>query len=156
MSLVVANIYMEVFEDLALRTTPTPRIWKRYVDDTFCMMEKKHTQTFLDHLNSLRPTIQFTMELEKDGSLPFLDTLLTRWEDDRVNIGVYRKTTGTNAPPCTREEGSGILSFPLDKDCGHRREHWKRREIKNIRRLPGETEKSAIVEHAWAGEHHPA
>ena len=129
-SLVVANIYKEVFEDLALtcRTTPTPRIWKRYIDDTFCVMVKKHTQTFLDHLNSLHPTIQFTMELEKDGSLPFLDTLLTRGEDGRVNIGVYRKTTHTNAPPCTREEGSGILTFPLDKDCGHRREHRRRGE----------------------------
>ena len=72
------NIYMEMFEDLALRTTLAPRIWKRYVDDTFCVMEKRHTQAFLDHLNSVRSTIKFTMELENDGSLPFLDTLLTR------------------------------------------------------------------------------
>ena len=93
---VVANIYMERFEDLALRTTLAPRIWKRYVEDTFCVMEKRHTQAFLDHLNSVHPTIQFTMELENEGSLPFLDTLLTRREDGGVNIGVYRKRTHTD------------------------------------------------------------
>ena len=73
---VVANIYMEMFEELVLKTTPAPRIWKRYADDTFCVMEKEDTQTFLDHLNSLCPTIQFIMELEENGCLPFLDTLL--------------------------------------------------------------------------------
>ena len=93
---VVANIYMEMFEDLALRTTARLRMWRRYVDDTFCVMNKQHTQSFLDHLNSLRPTIQFTMELERDGKLPFLDTLLTRREDGRVNIGIHRKTTHTD------------------------------------------------------------
>ena len=56
----------------------------------------KYMHTFLDDLNSLCPTIQFTMEMEKDGSLPFLDTLFTRREDGRVNIGVYRKTTHTD------------------------------------------------------------
>ena len=55
---VVANIYMEMFEDLALRTaSQAPRIWKRYVDDTFCVMEGEHVSSFLDHLNSLRPSI---------------------------------------------------------------------------------------------------
>ena len=93
---VVANIYMEMFEDLALRTELAPRIWRRYVDDTFCVMEKEHSEAFLDHLNTLRPTIQFTMELEMDRSLPFLDTLLTRREDGSINIGVYRKMTHTD------------------------------------------------------------
>ena len=34
-SAVVANLYIEFFEELALRTSPTrPRIWKRYVNDS--------------------------------------------------------------------------------------------------------------------------
>ena len=76
--------------------TPTLRNWKRYMDNTFCVMEKEDTQTFLDYLNSLRPTIQFTIKLEEDGHLPFLDTLLTRREDGGVNIGVYRRKTNTD------------------------------------------------------------
>ena len=138
---VVANIYMEMFEELALRMTPAPRIWKRYVDDTFCVMEKEDTQTFLDQLNSLHPTIQFTMELEEDGCLPFFDTLLTRRGDGRVNIGVYRKKTHSDwylqlTPPCACQERSGLLPFPPDKDCGQRRERQERKESPTCRYSP--------------------
>ena len=68
---VVVNIYMEMFESLSLTTTLAPRIWKGYVDDMFCVIEEVNTGPFLDHLNSLLPTIQFTMELEKNRSLPW-------------------------------------------------------------------------------------
>lgn len=77
-------------------TTWAPRIWKRYVDDTFGVIKEEHTRTFLDHLNSLSPTIQFTTELEREGVLPFLDTILRRDADGRVNIRVYRKSTYTD------------------------------------------------------------
>ncbi len=30
----------------------------------------------LDHLNSVRPPIKFTMQLEEDSKLPYLDCLL--------------------------------------------------------------------------------
>ena len=40
-SAVVANLYVEFFEQLALGTAPTkPRLWKRYVDDIFCILRK--------------------------------------------------------------------------------------------------------------------
>jgi len=47
---VVANLHMEMFEELALS-----------------VMERTHVHTFLEHLNSLCPTRRFTMELESDG-----------------------------------------------------------------------------------------
>ena len=71
-SAVVANLYMEFFEELALESAPSrPRFWKRYVDDTCCIMQRDAVEPLLRHLNEVRPTIKFTMELEKDGSLPF-------------------------------------------------------------------------------------
>ena len=63
------------------------------VDDSLCIMEAEHVDPFLGHINSLCPTIKFTMEQEKEGSLPFLDTLLTWGKEGKINIGIYRKST---------------------------------------------------------------
>ena len=96
-SAVVANIYMEFFVELALRSAPVrPRLWKRYVDDTCCIVKRNTVEGLLNHLNNIRPLIQFTLELEEDGSLPFLDTHLRRKKDGTLNITVYRKTTHTD------------------------------------------------------------
>ena len=94
---VVANIYMEMFEELALRmATHPPRIWRCYVDDTFCVITKTEVEGFLSHFNSLRPTITFTAKEEVDGKLPFLDTLLHHKNDGSLDISVYRKPTHTD------------------------------------------------------------
>ena len=96
-SAMVANLYVEFFEELALETAPTrPRLWKRYVDDTFCILRKGSTKELLHHLNGVRPTIKFTVEQEEDGTLPFLDMLLRRREDGSLNISVYRKPMHTD------------------------------------------------------------
>ena len=88
-SAVVANLYMELFEELALELAPSrPRFWKRYVDDTCCILRTSDVDGLLSHLNSLRPTIKFTMELEEEESLPFLDTKLTRLADGKLDITV--------------------------------------------------------------------
>ena len=96
-SAVVANLYMEFFEELALETAPTrPRLWKRCVDDTFCILRKGSTEELLHHLNGVRRTIKFTVEQEEDGTLPFLDTLLRRRRDGSLDVSVYRKPTHTD------------------------------------------------------------
>ena len=95
-SAVVANLYMEFFEELALESAPSrPRLWKRYVDDTCCILRKGDVDGLLNHLNSTRPTIKFIMELEEEGSLPFLDTRVTRLANGKLDITVYRKNTYT-------------------------------------------------------------
>ena len=94
----LANCYMAQFEQEALESsTHKPKVWYRYVDDTFVIwphgMEK--LQMFLEHLNSRHNNIKFTMELEDNGSLPFLDVLLTR-TGGKLSHTVYRKPTNTN------------------------------------------------------------
>ena len=67
-SVVVDNLYMEFFEELALETAPTtPRVCKRYLDDTFCIHGKGSIEELLHYLNAVRPTIKFTLEQEEDG-----------------------------------------------------------------------------------------
>ena len=58
---IVANIFMEDFEQKAISTAPhLPYFWKRYVDDTFTILESSHRRAFLDYINSIDQHIQFT------------------------------------------------------------------------------------------------
>ena len=44
-SAVIANLYMESFEEQAITTSSyEPRIWKRYVDDTFTILDRKNVR----------------------------------------------------------------------------------------------------------------
>lgn len=64
LSPVLADIYMEHFEQLVHVSSPhLPSLWLRYVDDTFVIWGhgEKLLKDFLLHINSLRPSIQFTM-----------------------------------------------------------------------------------------------
>ena len=76
LSLIVANIYMENFETKALDTAlHPPSLWKRFVDDTFVILEAEHKEEFFNHINVIEEKIKFTAETTKvDGSIPFLDT----------------------------------------------------------------------------------
>jgi len=67
-SAVIPNLYMEEFEEQGTATvTYKPKVWKRYVDDTFTVLGKdyRYVDGFLRHLNSQQPTIHFTMEIDK-------------------------------------------------------------------------------------------
>ena len=47
----VIYLYMESFEEQAITTSShEPRIWKRYVDDTFTILDRENVDDFLQHL----------------------------------------------------------------------------------------------------------
>ena len=55
LSPIVANIYMEYSEEMALESAQLrPKVWKRYVDDTFVIWQhgSPSKQSFLEHLNN--------------------------------------------------------------------------------------------------------
>ena len=95
---IVANLFMEDLEVKALSTAPTPpTLWKRYVDDTFIIIKKSSKESFLEHLNSVDDNIHFTCEEpNEDGSIAFLDMLITPDHTGRLNTSVYRKVTHTD------------------------------------------------------------
>ena len=95
-SAVIANLYMEAFEEQAIESAPyKPKVWKRYVDDTFTILGRGNVDRFLHHLNSQQTTIRFTKETEKESKVAFLDTSVSREPDGRLTTSVYRKPTHT-------------------------------------------------------------
>ena len=92
---IVANLFMEDLEAQAIKTSPSPPVlWKRYVDDTFTIIKKQHRNIFLEHLNSINPSIKYSSEeTRSDGSMPFLDSLITLKEDHSLQTPVYTKHT---------------------------------------------------------------
>ena len=73
-----------------------PRFWKRYINDTCYIVRKGTVEGLLGNLNSAQPTIKFTVEVGKDGTLPFIDTLFQRKDDGSLDAIVYRKPTHTD------------------------------------------------------------
>ena len=48
---------------------------------------------FLEFMNSQDSNIKFTLEMENNDSLPFLDVLITRSKDMTISTSIYRKDT---------------------------------------------------------------
>ena len=75
----------------------SPRLWCRYVDDTLIIQPVEHSHQFLQHINSIDPNIQFSTENPKDdGSIPFLDNLVSPGPNNTLIMSVYRKPTHTD------------------------------------------------------------
>ena len=73
-----------------------PKLWVRYVDDTFCVTEEQYAEEFHEHLNSILPSIIFTLERGQNQSLAFLDVKVTRNRDNIISATIYKKPTHTD------------------------------------------------------------
>ena len=98
LSPVLSNLYMEFFESRILNNIlPEKAVWYRYVDDIICMWPREeNVNNFLMNLNSLVPSIKFTMESENDSTLPFLDCMIHR-DGRKFKFSIYRKPTNVSA-----------------------------------------------------------
>ena len=68
------------------------------VHDILEIIKRGKVEALTDHLNGIDKTnsIKFTHEPDKNGQIPFLDTLITRREDGSIKLLVYRKATHTD------------------------------------------------------------
>jgi len=121
-SAVIANLYMEIFEEQVVESARCKsKIWKCYVDVTFTILDRNRVDIFLQHLNSQQPSIRFTMEIENNSKIPFLNTSVSREPDGRLTTSVYRKLTHTDEylaydshhPQSVK---CGIVKFLYDRD----------------------------------------
>ena len=89
---------MEAFEHRAINTAwNPPMIGRRYVDDTFVVQQESYKDEFFQHINTVDTAIKFTVEEDgPDGSIPFLDILITPQSDGTFTTKVYRQPTHTD------------------------------------------------------------
>ncbi len=98
----LAHYFMAMIEEKALNQgLLRPLMWLRYVDDVYVRLSKRDFDQIEDirkRLNSVHPAIQFTSEIEKGGSLNFLDVKcgITMRKNGKYTTSVYKKPTNTN------------------------------------------------------------
>ena len=95
---IVVNFYMEAFEQSVLKDYPdkAPKLWLRFVDDTFVVLDKSKVDPFFKFINSVDPNIKFTQEECCDNKLAFLACLVHRKSNGSLSSTVYRKPTHTD------------------------------------------------------------
>ena len=72
-----------------------PSLYRRYVDDTFCIFENNYqVQRFVQYVNRQHPNILFTHESEDRNSLSLLDILVTN-SDNGFSTNLSRRNTFT-------------------------------------------------------------
>ena len=93
---IVANLYIEDFENKGINTAECPpTFW--FVDDTFVVIEAEKKQGLLEHINNVDPHIHFTTEdTRTDESIPFMDTIVMPQPDGSLLTSVYMKPTHTD------------------------------------------------------------
>ena len=73
-----------------------PRIWLRYVDNVFCVIKSSVIDDSHHHVNSTSPIIKFTLELENNSSLAFLDVRINRTVNCKLWTTIHHKPTHTD------------------------------------------------------------
>lgn len=95
----MASFAMDLIESkFSLYQGQLPSVYFRYVDDCFAVFTSlADAESFLDFLNSQHSSLKFTIEIENNESLRFLDTLIkhkngtieVEWCLKNTNTGIY-------------------------------------------------------------------
>ena len=97
LSSILANIFVGYLESKLFTSDINckPEVYFRYVDDSFAAFYNlDQCVAFLNILNTLHPNLEFTMEMEEDNKLSFLDVLVEK-QDMMIVTSVFRKKTFT-------------------------------------------------------------
>ena len=69
---------------------------RKKVNDVISAVSGTEAESLSSHLNSVEPSIQVTLEREKDIHLPFLDLNMSRGVRRNLETKAYRKPTHTD------------------------------------------------------------
>ena len=92
---IMAGIFVGFHEVDLFSKYKAPEVYFRYVDNTFCAFGSETLAgEFFSHLNSIHPTLRFTLKKENNSTVPFLCVLVCK-ETSAFLTTVYHKPTFT-------------------------------------------------------------
>ena len=91
---ILSNLFLEHLEaNYFNQVIHKDIVWLRYVDDVLVIAPRRlDLDSLRGRLNSVEPSIQFTIEYENNDRLPFLDVLLIK-DNNNLKFNVFRKPT---------------------------------------------------------------
>ena len=93
---VLANIFMVELERTIIPSLSDKiKFWKRYADDTIAFVKTDEIKNALSSFNSYYSKIKFTIEIEQNNRIPFLDLLMIR-NVETISATVYRYVTNAD------------------------------------------------------------
>ena len=125
-SVTIANLVMEHIEVKAINSFFShPKLWSRFVDvdDTFVIIKSDIVKKFFAHINSIEASIKFSIEYEKEDTLPFLDILVMKKKNGMLATKIYnKKETHTkrylNYESChSQQQKQGIINSLLNRSA---------------------------------------
>jgi hypothetical protein len=124
LSPVIANFFMEHFQEMTGGGNHRTFCWFCYVDDTSVIQPHRSGKPseFPDHRINVHGHTQVTMKMKGEGHLPFLDINIYYKPDGSVGQKVYRKHThanlylnsNTHHHPCNKQAVLTILMIKPD------------------------------------------
>lgn len=93
---VIAEFVMQYVETSVLAKLQqidiSPIFYYRYVDDIITCFDTKHINTVLSTFNNFNKFLSFTAEREKENSIPFLDVLIIRDQNQLITNWYHKKS----------------------------------------------------------------
>uniref|UniRef100_A0A8D8SBU3 Reverse transcriptase domain-containing protein n=1 Tax=Cacopsylla melanoneura TaxID=428564 RepID=A0A8D8SBU3_9HEMI len=94
LSPIIADIVLDdLFDKILPQLNDSVQFCVKYVDDTFLSVDENKIDFVLNTFNSYHPEIQFTLEVENNCCLPFLDVSVIKNTNGSVDICHYKKPT---------------------------------------------------------------
>ena len=91
----LANLFLSNLERNWMSFDFSPVIYKRYVDDIFCVFRNESDSSlFFELINKAHKNLKFTFENHSNNQLPFLDVNVILKDSD-FETSVFRKSTFT-------------------------------------------------------------
>ena len=99
LSPLLAEIFMDNLEDKISKNKIFQKFtyWYRYVDDILAAFvgTQRQLNVFFDFINELHPNINFTMEIESNNSINFLDLTISKHSNFH-DFAIFRKPSHTD------------------------------------------------------------